>query len=185
MTAPAIAPPAPDEYAPFYAGYISDVIESDVLALLERQSATLRTMCDSVSDGEALTRYAPGKWSVKEVIGHMTDAERIFAYRALRISRGDPAPLEGFDENLYVAAAASDRRPLSELLEEFETARTATVSLLRSLRPEELERRGVANHVPVSVRALVFIIAGHVDHHLRILRERYKVGARESGTATA
>lgn len=166
--------PQADEFAPYYGRYIEQASGGDgLIPLLARQGAALRAACTGLSEDEALHRYAEGKWSVKEVLGHVNDAERIFAYRVLRIARGDTTPLASFDENPYVAAAGSDRRPLAELLDEFDTIRAATLSLLRSLGPAELERRGTASDNPVSVRALAHIIAGHAEHHLGILRERY------------
>lgn len=177
MTATTIPAPATDEYAPFYAGYIAGVKEKDVLSLLEGQTAELRAACGRLTDGQANARYAAGKWSIKEVLGHLADAERVFAYRALRIARGDATPMEGFDENAYVAGADFDRRTAGELLAEFEAVRAATLQLLRGLKPGVWEQRGVANGRPVSLRAIVYIIAGHVRHHLRVLEERYGVAS--------
>lgn len=165
--------PAPDEHAPFYAGYVAAVADRDVPGVLRRQAPALRAACAGLSEEEALARYAPGKWSVKEVLGHMADAERIFAYRLLRVARGDETPLSGFDEQAYVAAAGFDRQPTEALLEQFEQARAATLGLLRGLGPEAWERRGTANGHPVTARALGYILAGHAEHHLAILRERY------------
>jgi hypothetical protein len=119
--------------------------------------------------------YAPGKWSVKEVIGHMGDVERVMAYRALRFARNDATPLPGFDENTYVPAAIFGRRNIDDLVDELEVIREATTQLLRHLDEAALARRGVANGAEVSVRALAYIIAGHERHHLRVLRERYGV----------
>lgn len=175
MNPSALSPPDPREYAPFYAGYIDAVREADVPRLLAGQESTLRAMLDSLPEERALHRYAPGKWSVKEVGGHLADTERIFGYRMLRIGRGDLTPLAGFDENAYVRAAGFDRRPLREIVQEFGTVRAATLTLLRSLRPEELERQGLANGFEISVRALAYIAAGHVEHHLGVLRDRYGI----------
>lgn len=175
MNPSALSPPTPGEYAPFYAGYIDAVRDADVSRLLAEQEAVLHAMCGSLPEAGALQRYAPGKWSVKEVVGHLADAERIFGYRMLRISRGDPTPLAGFDENAYIQAAGFDRRPLAEIVHEFGTVRAATLILLRSLRPQDLERRALANGFEVSVRALAYITVGHVEHHFRVLRERYGI----------
>lgn len=172
----AVAPPASDEYAPFYAGYVAAVRDEDVHYVLAAQPAELRGMCCDLSEQEALARYAPGKWSVKEVVGHLADTERIFAYRALRVGRGDATPLAGFDENAYVPAAASDLRPMGELLDEFDAVRAATLALFRGMPDQAWERRGLANGVPVSTRALLYVVAGHARHHLEILRERYGLG---------
>ena len=176
MTRSFVTPPAADEYAPFYAGYVASVRDEDVLYVLASQPEELRGLCGGLADGEALARYAPGKWSVEEVVGHMCDVERIFSYRALRVGRGDATPLAGFDENAYVPAAASDRRSMAELLDEFEAVRAATLALFRGMPDDAWERRGVANGVPVSLRALLYVTAGHARHHLELLRERYRLG---------
>lgn len=173
MTHPAIPAPAPDEYAPFYAGYIASVAGADVRAVLERQIPALAAACAALPEDGALHRYAAGKWSIKEVIGHLADSERIFSYRALRTARGDATPLPGFDENAYVAAAGFDVRPLGELLEELRRVRASTLALLDGVDPRDWERRGTANGAEVSLRALAHIIAGHTAHHLRVLGERY------------
>ncbi|MBA4159897.1 MAG: DinB family protein [Gemmatimonadetes bacterium] len=170
-----IPSPEADEYAPFYAGYVALARERDPLGLLKRQAPVLRATCTGMTDAEAHHRYAPGKWSIKEVLGHLADTERILSYRLLRISRGDPTPLSGFDENAYVAAAGFDARPVRSLLTEFESVRAATLRMIEAIPPEALTRRGTANGVEVSARALVFILAGHVEHHFEILRQRYKL----------
>jgi uncharacterized damage-inducible protein DinB len=170
--------PREGEYSPQARGYIDAVRDvADVRALLRSQPETLRAALQPLSEEQALARYAPGKWSIKEMVGHVADTERIFAYRLLRIARGDETPLPGFDQDLYVAASAFDRRPLATVLAEFETARAATLALLDGLDEEALGRRGVASNHPVTAGALVHIIAGHVQHHLRVLREKYGVGA--------
>lgn len=176
MTRFQVPAPAADEYAPFYAGYVASIRDEDVLYVLALQPAELRRMCADLSDQEALARYAPGKWSVKEVVGHLVDAERVFSYRALRIGRGDATPLAGFDENAYVAAAGSEGRPMADLLGEFAAVRAATLALFRGMPDAAWERRGVANGLPVSTRALAHIAAGHVRHHVNLLRERYGLG---------
>ncbi|HEV2146656.1 MAG TPA: DinB family protein [Longimicrobiaceae bacterium] len=177
MTNPLATPPAPDEYASFYAGYVAlAAAGGDVPGLLAGQPAELRRLCEGLDEEGALARYAPGKWSVKEVVGHLADTERVYAYRALRVGRGDATPLAGFDENAYVAAAGSDRRPLAELLDDFQAARAATLALLRGMPEDAWERRGVANEAPVSTRSLAYVAAGHVRHHLELLRERYGLG---------
>ena len=175
MSRERIAPPEADEYAPFYSGYVALASEHDPLELLDSQRDTLRRICSGLTDEQALARYAPGKWSIKQVLGHLADTERVFSYRLFRISRGDATPLAGFDQNVYVDAARSDERPLAELLDEFISARTATLRLVEGLTAEELSRRGVANGVPVSARALAFIAPGHVAHHLKIFRDSYGV----------
>ncbi len=175
MSRQQIAPPVADEYVPYYSGYVALAREQDPLSLLEAQRDVLRAMCASLTDDQALARYAPDKWSIKEVLGHLTDTERVFSYRLFRISRGDGTPLAGFDQNTYVASARSDERPLAALLDEFLSVRDATLQLVAGLTPEELARRGIANEAAVSARALVYIAAGHVAHHLKILRDSYGV----------
>jgi uncharacterized damage-inducible protein DinB len=175
MSRDRIAPPQPDEYSPFYASYVTLTQGHDPLELLELQLSTLRDLCAGLTEEKALARYAPDKWSIKQVLGHLADTERVFSYRLFRISRGDATPLAGFDQNTYVEAAHSDQRPLPALLEEFLSVRTATLRLAQGLSADEWSRRGVANGVPVSARALLFIASGHVAHHLKILRDRYGV----------
>ena len=175
MSREPIAPPEPDEYSPFYAGYVSMAREHDPLELLERQLSTFRAMGAGMTEEAAVARYAPGKWSIKQVLGHLADTERVFSYRLFRISRGDATPLAGFDQDQYVKAAHADERPLSALIEELLSARTATLRLAQGLSSEEWLRRGEANGVPVSARALLYITGGHVLHHLKLLRERYEV----------
>jgi uncharacterized damage-inducible protein DinB len=173
MSPLAIPRPANDEYAPFYAGYIAKVPGDDALPALAAQERETAALLAGLSEEQAAFRYAPGKWSVKQVAAHLCDAERVFAYRALRIARGDATPLAGFDENAYAAQAGADARPLAEIASELGAVRAATLALFRGLEPATLTRRGTANNVPVSVRAAAWIIAGHERHHLGILRERY------------
>jgi hypothetical protein len=140
---------------------------------LASQRDRLRTLLAPVSDAQALHRYAPGKWSVKDMIGHLADAERIFAYRMLRIGRGDPAPMPGFEENDYVRAAGSDARALADLLSDWAAARDSTIAIVKGMPEEAWERRGTANDATLSARATVYIILGHVEHHLAVLADRY------------
>jgi hypothetical protein len=170
--------PAADEYASFYAGYISHVRGSDVIAILEAQPGELRGLIEPLSESDGAARYAEGKWSVKETLGHMADAERVMSYRLLRVARGDTTPLAGFEQDDYVASADSDVRTLESLLQELEAVRRASLALVRSLGSEAWERRGTANNTPVSARALAHIVAGHWAHHAAILRERYGLGGR-------
>lgn len=165
--------PAPDEYAPYYAPYLQDLPEGDLLRLLEQQAEAFLALLRTFGEGRGDHRYAPEKWTVREVVGHVTDAERVFAYRALRFARADATPLSGFEENAYVAAAGFGRRTLADLAEEFAAVRKATIKLFMGLDATVLDRAGVANGHRVSVRALAWIIAGHERHHARILRERY------------
>lgn len=168
--------PGESEYAPFYAGYIEKIAKTadvDVLDLLERQSERLRDLASAASPEQQEFRYAPGKWSVREVFGHLIDGERVFGYRAFRIGRGDQTPLPGFDENEYVAASSYHHRDLASLADEFTLVRAANLAVLKNLSEEDWRRLGTANNYPISVRALAFIMAGHVEHHVALLGERY------------
>ena len=165
--------PAPGEFAPYYAKYVDAVPDGDVLDALESHLDEWVALLDRFGEARAGHRYGPDKWSVKEVVGHVTDAERIFVYRALCAARGEGGELPGFDENAYVAGGAFDERTLNSLLGELAAARRATLSLFRNLSDAQLARRVVANGVPVSARALAWIVAGHERHHSNILRERY------------
>jgi hypothetical protein len=169
----AITRPAAGEYAPYYGTYIGKVPEGDLLQILENQRRETQSLLGGLSDAKALHRYAPGKWSVKEVVGHIADAERVFAYRALTFARGDHAALPSFDENAWTPAGAFDARPLGELARELEAVRHSTVTLFSGFHPDWLVRTGTASGKSVSVRALAYIIAGHERHHVKILRERY------------
>ena len=175
MPAPrqAHARPNANEYAPYYHTYVSLVTTDDVLGALESQRLQTSQLLAARSEREGNFRYAAGKWSVKEVVGHVNDAERIFAYRALRIARGDATPLASFEQDDYVRAANSGERTLTDLAEEFLAVRAATLALFRSLKDEAWSRRGVASDKEVTVRALAYIIAGHELHHRNILGERY------------
>jgi hypothetical protein len=166
--------PAADEFGAYYAGYI-DLVPAgeEIVAVLARQREATLSRFGSVTEGRGAHRYAPGKWSVKEVVVHLSDAERIMAYRALRFARADGTPLPGYDENAYVPLSGADAQPLAALVTEWGHVRQATVSLFRHLPAEAWTRRGTANGMPASVRALAWIIAGHELHHLRTLAERY------------
>jgi len=165
--------PATHEYAPFYARYIEKVPEGDLPALLESQVAELETLLGGLSEATALHRYAPGKWSIKETLGHLADGERILAYRLLRIARGDATPLAGYEEDDYAKAGGFDRRSLPDLLNEFRAVRQATLFLVRNLDAEAFAHHGTANDRPISAAALAHIVFGHVAHHIVILKERY------------
>ena len=168
-----IRPPEASEYLPYYHKYISLVQGSDLIPVLESQIADTLPRLRGISEQKSLHRYAPEKWSIKEVLGHLTDAERIFAYRALRFGRRDQNPLPGFEQDDYVAAAGSDARPWSEIIDEFEHVRRATILLFRGFSGEAAMCTGVASNASVSVRALGYMIAGHELHHMAIIRERY------------
>ena len=167
-----IARPTAEEFAPFYAGYIGSVPESGPVAALEAQRTAIQALA-TLSDENGTHRYAEGKWSVKEVIGHLADAERVFDYRLLRIARADSTPLAGFDENAWAEVAPFNARPIGDVVKELLTVREATLALIASLDEAALTRQTVANGKAVSGRALCWILAGHTQHHLGILRERY------------
>jgi uncharacterized damage-inducible protein DinB len=172
----AITRPAPDEFFEYYGKYIDLVPGDDALPALRDQIEDTVRLLAPLDESKALHRYGPGKWSVKEVVGHLSDSERVFAYRALRMGRGDTTPLAGFDENTYVPAGRFDSRPLADIVHEFEAVRAASLALFRGLGDEALLRRGTANGNSVSVRALAWILAGHELHHRRLLVERYGLG---------
>jgi hypothetical protein len=164
--------PDRSEYADSYANYIANVPDGNVMAFLATQPAAYRMLLGGLSDAEASARPQPGKWNVKEVLGHLCDAERIQSYRALRFARGDQQELHGFEQDDYVREAHSDSRSLGELLDEFESVRNSTLALLKSFPPGVEQRSGVANDAPVTVRAMVYIIAGHTQHHYDVLKAR-------------
>lgn len=172
-----ITRPQADEHAPYYSRYIEQVPGDDALAAIRAQIGDTLRLLSGLTEARALHRYAPGKWSVKEVVNHVCDAERVFAYRALRIGRGDTTPLPGFDENVFAQAAGTDRRAIAQVAEELRAVRAATLSLLESFDEEAIGRRGTASDNPVSVRALAWIIAGHELHHAKGLRQNYGLGA--------
>ena len=167
--------PAADEFAPFYAAYVAGVPDGDVIRTLAEQGESLLARFKNLSDAQASGAYAPGKWTVKEVICHISDTERIFAYRILRMGRGDATPLSAFDENAYAPTSGANDRSLESLLSEFAAVRGSTLALLRGLPEAAWTRRGVASGKEVSVRALAWISAGHAIHHVRVLEERYDV----------
>lgn len=165
--------PQHGEFAPYYDKYISAVSAGDILLTLTSQKTETLKFLAGISKDKANFAYAPGKWSVKEVVGHFTDAERIFSYRALRIGRGDKTPLAGYDHDEYVKIGRFAARELSDLTLEFEHVRTATLSLIGQFDFEAWLRRGTATTYEVSTRALAWIMAGHVRHHVNILKELY------------
>jgi len=167
------ARPDESEYAPFYAAYVSQVPAGDVRNHLRTQLPETLTMLAGVSEATAERAYAPGKWTLKEVLGHISDAERVFSYRLVSIARGDPAQLPPFDENAWVPASNANARPVAELLLEFATVRASTVQLVSALTEPAFLRRGTASGKTISARAIAFICAGHERHHRAIIRERY------------
>lgn len=165
--------PSGAEHSPYFGRYVSLVPDGWIVDTLRRQIGETLAFLSPLPDERARHRYAPGKWSVKEVVGHVADSERVFAYRALRFARGDATELPGFDEKQYTANAPFDQRPLADVLREFEAVRGATVALFQGLPDPAWDRSGVANGDPVTVRALAWIIAGHERHHRAVLAERY------------
>jgi hypothetical protein len=165
--------PSDGEFAPYYLRYISLVTESDILLALKDQSAELTRLMVRVPQEREVFCYAPGKWSVREVLGHMIDGERVFGYRAFCISRGESASLPLFDENRYVAESDYRNRSVIELMEEFTLIRRSNLLFLSRLGEEGWKRMGIASDKPVSVRALAFIMVGHVRHHVNGLRSSY------------
>ena len=172
-TVTTVARPLPGEYAPYYDRYISLVQGQDILGAFDEQRRQMLLLLSSRSEEDGNFRYAPDKWSLKEMLGHLNDTERILAYRALRIARNDQTPIEGFEQDDYVRNAPFARRPLEDLIEDYIAVRRSTVSLFRNLDEEAWTRRGTANKNEITVRALAYIIAGHELHHRRILEEKY------------
>ncbi len=173
MTATAARRPDASEFSSYYGRYIAAVPEGDILAVLRHDRDEWQTMIAELPEARGGDRYATDKWSIREVIGHVSDAERVFSYRAFRIARADRTPLASFDQDEYVKTAGSDHRTLSSLASELLAVRESTLSLFVSLPDEAWMRTGTASDNPVSVRALAYITAGHAQHHLKILREKY------------
>lgn len=166
--------PASDEFLPYYAQYIGLVGDGDILALLESTNRETIALLRGFSDAQGKFRYAPGKWSINEIVGHLIDAERLFSARALRFAREDATPVPGFEQDDYVKAANFDDYALSELASEFEAVRRSTCFLYRHMSEEATARRGTANNAQVTVRALAYITAGHELHHRGIIAEKYR-----------
>jgi len=172
-SAAALIRPQPGEYAPYYDRYISLVHNNDILAVFEDQRRQTLLLLSGRAEADGDLRYAPDKWSLKEVLGHINDTERIMSYRALRIARGDQTPIEGYEQDDYVRNGPFAQRTLPDLIEDYIAVRRATVSLFRNLDEPAWNRRGVANKNEITVRALAYVIAGHELHHRRILEEKY------------
>jgi hypothetical protein len=169
-----ISPPTTEEYAPFYADYVQRAAQrDDVYAAFSQQIEELHAALDPLSDAQACFRPGPQEWSIKEVMGHLNDVERVFSYRLLCISRGDATPLPGFEQADYVRAARYDRYSLRDLVTEFAFLRRANGIAVAHLFQEAIECRGTASGFPVSARALIYMLVGHVDHHMASLREKY------------
>lgn len=173
MSNPVITRPENTEFNAYYGKYINAVAGDDAFAVMRDQIEETMRLLQSIPEGRGAFRYAPGKWSIKEVIGHMCDTERIMCYRALRMARADATPLPGFEQDDFVAAANFDTRSLQSLMAELQSIRAATLAFFSSLDEPMLRRTGTASNSPFSVRALAYVIAGHERHHVKILREKY------------
>jgi len=173
MTAAATARPDKSEYASYYERYVSLVPDGDIVGTLGKQLDDTLALINIIPQARGDFRYAEGKWSIKELLGHVIDSERVFTYRALRFGRGDATPLSGFEQDDFVRGGSFDQRTLGDLAQEYEYVRRSTISLFANLKAGAFDRRGSANNNEVSVRGLAFIIAGHEVHHVRILKERY------------
>jgi hypothetical protein len=161
------------EYAPYYSRYVTLVPETDVLSVLRSQVADLEKLATGVTAEQEVFRYSPGKWSIREVLGHLIDGDRVFGYRAFCLSRGEQAPLPSFDEKAYIAASHYNDGTVVDLLAEFLLVRNTNLTYLEGLTGSDWERKGTVSGNPITVLALVFIMAGHVRHHIDILRSRY------------
>jgi hypothetical protein len=161
------------EAAEYYFTYIDQVVPGDICSILETQRAEIPALLHGISDDQSLVRYAPDKWSIREVLSHVNDTERVFVFRAFWFARGFDSPLPSFDQNVAVSTAGADERSWRSHVEEFRAVRTATVAFFRDLPADAWARRGVASGNPFTVRALAYLAAGHVSHHSKVLRERY------------
>ena len=171
--------PNTSEYAPSYEVYVSKVKDSsDIVETLRQLAEKTKTMLGPLTEKQASYRYAPDKWTIRQMLGHMIDAERIFAYRALRIARNDKTPMEGFEQDDYVRFGPHERRSMADLLAQYDVVRSATLWLFEDLGPEAWDRRGIANKNEVSVRALAYIMAGHEVHHHKVLQDKYFPGLK-------
>ena len=165
--------PQPQEYDPYYERYISLVANDDILSTMAAQPAELRELLANIPEERGTFAYDDGKWTIKELLGHLIDGERIFAYRVFRIARGDKTPIEGFEQDGYIENARANERTFADLLDEFELLRVSGVLFFNNLNDADFLRTGTANNCEVSVRALVYIMAGHIRHHVNILKDRY------------
>ena len=166
-------PPKPEEYSPMMGNYINMVTDTpDIVDLLEQQNTAIFDLFNNLNEEKAMYAYGPDKWTLKQVIGHIIDAERTFAYRAYAFSRGQ-AELPGFDENTYVELADFNSRSVQDIAAEFKAVRQSNLYFIRALRDDQLVTAGISNGVPATVRALVYVMAGHAKHHLNIVNERY------------
>ena len=173
MLATGLTRPADNEYAKHYATYVALIRDEDVLEQLQRHGRDAAALLGRVGEERSHYRYADGKWTIREVVGHLSDSERVFVYRALTFARGDATPLPPFDENTWAAVSNAEQRPMSALVEEMAAVRAATIALFRGFTATEWARWGTASGHKITVRALAYIVLGHERHHLNVLRERY------------
>jgi hypothetical protein len=165
--------PKGDEHIPYYSTYIDRVPDGDIVETLKTSTPDVLAFLRAIPESRFDYRYAPDKWSIRQIVGHLSDGERVFQYRAWRFSRGDTIAVPGFDENLYVANGPFEHVSMSDLIDEFESLRRASIRLFNNMDEQAMARRGVANDAEISVRAIAFIIEGHVSHHMQVLRDRY------------
>ncbi|ETI70833.1 DinB family protein [Neobacillus vireti] len=165
--------PLENEYPAYYVPYVKLVPEGYLVSILKENLVNTEALLESLSEDDSHFRYASGKWSIKEVLGHMSDTERIMSYRLLRIGRGDQTPLAGFNENDYIAGSQFDQLPIKIILEDFAATRNATITLIQNMPDEAWAKRGIANETDITSQAIAYIIAGHAIHHLKIIHERY------------
>jgi hypothetical protein len=170
--------PVISEYDSYFSKYVNLVPDGDIFEILEQQNKETNILFKDISDTQGLYKYSPKKWSVKEVIGHLTDTERILGYALLCIARGEAISLPSYDKNVYVQSAAFDKHSMEDLLANLSMVRKSTLQLLKSLNSEDWLRRGIANGSEVTVRALVIILAGHELHHRKIIKEFY-IGSKD------
>jgi hypothetical protein len=173
MSSTAVERPNPEEYAEAYHNYVSKVPGSDVIGFLEEQLKSVSALLRGIDDAKAGSAYQPGKWTIKELVGHLIDSERVFAYRALVFARNDTAALPGFDQDLWVQGASYANLPMAEIIDEFESLRRSTILQLRHFDAAAWDRRGTANDKKMTTRAAAYVIAGHTQHHVDILKSRY------------
>ncbi len=174
-----LTPPTSEEYAPYYADYVQlATAKKDIPATLPQQIEDIKSAIGKLSDEQARFRFGPAEWSVKEVMGHINDVERVFSYRLLRVSRNDATPLAGFEQNDYVRESNFDQCDLGELIQEFEHLRRANILAINNMTDDSILRRGTASGMTVSARALIYMMVGHVDHHMVSLRENYLPGIK-------
>jgi len=165
--------PSTDEFNEYYQRYVGQVPDGDIIDVLKAQRERMSDLLAGIPDSKISYRYAPGKWTTREVAGHVVDTEWIFVYRALRIARGDSTPLAGMEQDAFMAGANFENRALSSIMHEFSSLRTAAIEMFASFDENILDLRGTASGFPFTVRALLFIIAGHAEHHMNVLKERY------------